>query len=191
MTTFATGFVQNKFDILAPVDQESNTTHEPDDLLGDLRNNSRGPRVCIIRFKKFTMSGRTKEGLDNDRKKKKETKDKKREEQPTTRINWRGERRSKKQRKPSKSNRIKRKKFVQTQKIKVDSMYHEYQLVIILFRKVQNFESGMLPSFCHCFTGFRTVFVCALGPFLLMLVIFSHSSRFGHFKRKNGTKKSN
>ena len=30
----------------------------------------------------------------------------------------------------------------------------------------------MLPSFSHCFTGFRTVFVFALGPFLPMKVLF-------------------
>ena len=40
-----------------------------------------------------------------------------------------------------------------------------------LLRKVCNFHFGMFPSWSHCFTGFRTVFVFALGRFLPMLVI--------------------
>ena len=94
-----------------------------DDLTENLQSTSRGPRVCIIRFKKFTMSGRTKEGLDDDRKKKKKTGNKKEEEQPFNRIHRRFEMRfnkkNSKYRKQSKSNRTIRKKFFQTQQIKV------------------------------------------------------------------------
>ena len=40
-----------------------------------------------------------------------------------------------------------------------------------LLSKVWHFKFGMLPNCSHLLTDFRTVFVFALGPFLLMLVI--------------------
>ena len=127
MTTFVPGCVANKFNILAEEEDEedeSNTKNDADDLRGNSQITSRGPRVCIIRFKKFTMSGRTKEGLDDDRKKKKNTGSAKGVEQPSKRIYQRPGRHfikkgSKKNRKVSKSNRAIRKKFFQTQQIKV------------------------------------------------------------------------
>ena len=41
-----------------------------------------------------------------------------------------------------------------------------------LVRKVCNYHFDMFPSWSHCFIGFRTVFVFALGRFLPMLVFF-------------------
>ena len=135
MTTFATSCVANKFNILAKEEEEeekeeSNTKNDADDLPGNSHFTSRGPRVCIIRFKKFTMSGRTKEGLDDDRKKTKKTGNEKEVEEPSKRIYRRCKRLFKKKgsknhRKQPKSSRTIRKKFFQTQQIKVDFMYHQ------------------------------------------------------------------
>ena len=122
------GCVENKFNILAEEEQESNTKNDGDDLTATSHFTSRGPRVCIIRFKKFTMSGRTKEGLDEERKKKKKTGNVKEVEQQPKGIYRRYKRPfnkkgSKKHRKQSKSNRTIRKHFLQTQQIKVDFMF--------------------------------------------------------------------
>ena len=51
--------------------------------------------------------------------------------------------------------------------------WHHYRTIgWFLFRKVLDIQFCMFPCWSHCFTGFRTVFVFALGRFLPMLVIF-------------------
>ena len=73
-TTFETCFVENQFKVL----EEAEKKADSNDILDNQppsseRLPSRGPTVCVIRLKKFTMSGRTKEGRDDDRRKKKDT----------------------------------------------------------------------------------------------------------------------
>ena len=142
--TMAMGCVQNKFNILAKEEQESNAKNELDDPTGNPHFTSSGPRVCIIRFKKFTMSGRTKEGLDNDRNKKKKTGNEKEVKHPSKRIHCSSGRRtfakkgSKKNRKQSKSHRTIRKKYFQTSRFKV-----RCHVCIVNF----NFHRGFSISF--------------------------------------------
>ena len=110
MTTFEENFVQNKFD---------------DDAQDISCKLSRGPTVCIVKYKKFTMSGRTKEGLDEERKTKKRIETKKEGKHPSKRAHWPRKKKSflkkgsKKQKKSSEHNRTMRKRFFQAEQIKV------------------------------------------------------------------------
>ena len=88
MTTFGEHFVQNKFDVLPTTEQETNFNYDQDDVQDISCKLSKGPTVCIIKYKKFTMSGRTKEGLDEERKKKKKIENKQEGENPSKRAQW-------------------------------------------------------------------------------------------------------
>ena len=124
MTTFEGHFVQNKFDVLPTTEQETNSNHD-DDGQDPSCKLSRGPAVCIIKYKKFTMSGRTKEGLDEERKTKKRIENKKERKHPSKMAHWPRKKKSfhtkgsKKQKKYSKHNRTVRKRFFQAEQIKV------------------------------------------------------------------------
>ena len=121
MTTFEERFVENKFGVLPTTVQETISNHIQD-ISCKL---SRGPTVCIVKYKKFTMSGRTKEGLDEERKTKKRIEDKKEGKHPPKRAHWPSKKKSfhkkgsKKQKKSSKHIRTMRKRFFQAEQIKV------------------------------------------------------------------------
>ena len=124
MTTFEDHFVQNKFDVLPITEQETISNYDDDaqDIFCKL---SRRPTVCIVKYKKFTMLGRTKQGLDEERKTKKRIENKKEGKHPSKRAHWPRKKKSfhkkgpKKQKKSSKHNRTMRKRFFQAEQIKV------------------------------------------------------------------------
>ena len=124
MTTFEEHFVQNKFDVLPTTKQETNCNHD-DDVQDISCKLSKGPTVCIIKYKKFTMSGRTKEGLDEERKTKKKNEIKQEGKHTSKRAYWPRTKKSfhkkgsKKQKKSSKNNRTMRKRYFQAEQIKV------------------------------------------------------------------------
>ena len=126
MTTFKEHFVRNKFDVLPTTEQELNSgINDQGDVQDISCKLSRGPTVCIIKYKKFTMSGRTKEGLDEERKRKKKVERTQEGERPSKRTPRTFKKKSfhkkgsKMHKKCPKNNRIMRKRFFQAEQKKV------------------------------------------------------------------------